>query len=119
VLEGLLQREGDHIRATAQLIDAGTGAHVWSERWNRPAADVFAVQTEIVQLAVNRLGGAGVIMAAENRAAQRKRPENLSAYEKYLLGRDRILTPTKERVAKPSVFSSKPSTRIRPLPVRG
>jgi tetratricopeptide (TPR) repeat protein len=37
-------------------------------------------------------------MEAENRAAQRKRPENLSAYEKYLLGRDRILTPTKERL---------------------
>ena len=98
VLEGSVQRQSDQIRVTAQLIDAESGAHVWSERWDRPAADVFAVQTEIVQQAVNRLGGSGVIMEAENRAAQRKRPENLSAYEKYLLGRDRILTPTKERL---------------------
>ena len=98
VLEGSVQRQGDQIRVTAQLIDAETGAHVWSERWDRPAADVFALQTEIVQQAVNRLGGSGVIMEAENRAAQRKRPENLSAYEKYLLGRDSILTPTKERL---------------------
>jgi TolB-like protein/class 3 adenylate cyclase/Flp pilus assembly protein TadD len=98
VLEGSVQRQGDQIRVTAQLIDAETGAHVWSDRWDRPAADVFALQTEIVQQAVNRLGGAGVIMEAEQRAAQRKRPENLSAYEKYLLGRDRVIRPSKERV---------------------
>ncbi|MBL8906453.1 MAG: adenylate/guanylate cyclase domain-containing protein [Rhizobiales bacterium] len=98
VLEGSVQRQGDQLRVTAQLIDAASGTHVWSERWDRPAADVFAVQTEIVREAVNRLGGSGVIMEAENRLAERKRPGNLSAYEKYLLGRDRILNPTKERV---------------------
>ena len=98
VLEGSVQRQADQLRVTAQLIDAASGTHVWSERWDRSAADVFAVQTEIVQHAVNQLGGSGVIMEAENRAAERKRPENLSAYEKYLLGRDRILTPTKERL---------------------
>jgi TolB-like protein/Flp pilus assembly protein TadD len=98
VLEGSVQRQGEEIRVTAQLIDAKDGAHVWSERWDRPAKDVFAVQTEIVEQAVNRLGGGGVIMEAENRAALRKRPENLGAYELYLLGRDRILNPTKERV---------------------
>jgi TolB-like protein/class 3 adenylate cyclase/tetratricopeptide (TPR) repeat protein len=98
VLEGSVQRQADQLRVTAQLIDTATGTHVWSERWDRPAADFFAVQTEIVQHAVNQLGGSGVIMEAENRAAERKRPDNLSAYEKYLLGRDRILTPTKERL---------------------
>ena len=98
VLEGSVQREGEQVRVTAQLIEAATGEHVWSERWDRPAGDVFAVQTEIVREAVNRLGGSGVIMEAEKRAAQRKRPQSLSAYEKYLLGRDRILTPTKERL---------------------
>ena len=47
VLEGSIQRHGDRLRATAQLIDAGTGTHVWSERWDRPAGEVFAMQTEI------------------------------------------------------------------------
>jgi tetratricopeptide (TPR) repeat protein len=98
VLEGSVQRQGEQIRVTAQLIDAQTGAHVWSERWDRPAADVFALQTEIVQQAANRIGGSGAVMEAEHRAAQRKRPENLSGYEKYLLGRDRIIRPSKERV---------------------
>lgn len=99
VLEGSVQRAGDHIRVTAQLIDAQTGAHLWSERWDRPTADVFALQTEIVQQAANRLGAAsGVIMEAEHQAAQRRRPENLSAYETYLLARDKLVTPTKERI---------------------
>lgn len=98
VLEGSVQRQGDQIRVTAQLIDAQTGTHLWSERWDRPAADVFALQTEIVQQAASRLGGSGALMEAEHQAAQRRRPENLSAYETYLLGRDRMLTPTKERV---------------------
>ncbi len=99
VLEGSVQSAGDHIRVTAQLIDAQSGTHLWSERWDRPVADVFSLQTEIVQQAANRLGAAsGVIMEAEHQAAQRKRPENLSAYETYLLGRDRSLTPTKERI---------------------
>src|SRR5262249_43741468 len=47
VLEGSIQRQGDRIRATAQLIDAKTGAHLWSESWDRPVQDVFAIQTEI------------------------------------------------------------------------
>jgi TolB-like protein/class 3 adenylate cyclase/tetratricopeptide (TPR) repeat protein len=96
VLEGSVQRQADQIRVTAQLIDAKTGAHIWSDRWDRPAADVFALQTEIVKQAASRLGGTGVIMEAEHRAAQRKRPGNLSAYEKYLLARERLMAPTKE-----------------------
>jgi TolB-like protein len=37
VLEGSIERQGERIRTTAQLIDSETGAHVWSERWDRPA----------------------------------------------------------------------------------
>ena len=104
VLAGSVQRQGDQIRVTAQLIDAKTGAHLWSERWDRPAADVFALQTEIVKQAVARLGGTGVIAEVEHRAAQRKRPGNLSAYEKYLLARDGLLAPTKEGTDKSIVL---------------
>lgn len=96
MLEGSVQRAADQIRVTAQLIDAKTGVHTWSDRWDRPAEDVFALQTEIVKQAASRLGGTGAIMEAEHRAAQRKRPGNLSAYEKYLLARERLMAPTKE-----------------------
>ena len=47
VLEGSLQTSGDHIRITAQLIDALTGDHVWAERYDRDLKDIFALQDEI------------------------------------------------------------------------
>ena len=65
VLEGSIQRQADQVRVTAQLIDATTGTHVWSERWDRPAVDVFAVQTEIAEQAASRIGGGGAIPEAE------------------------------------------------------
>ena len=47
VLEGSLQRSGDRVRITAQLIDALTGNHVWAERYDRDLKDIFALQDEI------------------------------------------------------------------------
>jgi adenylate cyclase len=87
VLEGSVQREGDQIRVTAQLIDANSDAHLWSERWDRPSKDFFAVQNDIADQLGSRLGGFGVIDKAEQEAARRSRPENLTAYELYLAGR--------------------------------
>ncbi|MGO7216278.1 adenylate/guanylate cyclase domain-containing protein, partial [Rhizobium ruizarguesonis] len=49
VLEGSIQRQSGRVRITAQVIDAKTGHHLWSENWDRPAEDVFAVQTEIAE----------------------------------------------------------------------
>jgi TolB-like protein/class 3 adenylate cyclase len=99
VLEGSIQRQGEQIRVTAQLIDAGTGTHLWSERWDRPAGDVFAVQTEIAEQATSRIGGGGAIPGAENRAARRARPTDLSAYELYLLGQEECDRQTSQSVA--------------------
>jgi TolB-like protein len=56
VLEGSIQRRGDQIRITAQLIDATTGAHLWAERWDRPVEDTFAVQTEVAERVAGTLG---------------------------------------------------------------
>jgi len=47
VLEGSVRRAGGQVRVNAQLIDAATGAHVWAERFDRTAADVFALQSEV------------------------------------------------------------------------
>jgi adenylate cyclase len=47
VLEGSVRKEGDRVRITAQLIDAQTAGHVWSERYDRDLADVFALQDEL------------------------------------------------------------------------
>ena len=98
-LEGSIQRQGDRVRITAQLLDATSGTHLWSERWDRPVEDVFAVQTEIAELVTNRLGGGtGLVVGAERSLARRKRPENLTAYELYLLGGEKIEQLTSDSI---------------------
>ena len=49
VLEGSVQRSGDRVRVTAQLIDAETDAHLWAERFDRDIGDLFAVQNEVTR----------------------------------------------------------------------
>jgi TolB-like protein/class 3 adenylate cyclase/Tfp pilus assembly protein PilF len=97
VLEGSIQRQDDSVRVTGQLIDARTGAHVWSDRWDRPAADVFAVQTEVAEKVAATLGGdltMGQITRAELERARRLRPNDLTAYDYFLLGKEAKATVT-------------------------
>ena len=49
VLEGSVRKANDQVRITTQLIDATTGGHLWSERYDRSMKDIFAVQDEIRQ----------------------------------------------------------------------
>ena len=46
VLEGSVQRSGNQVRVTAQLIDAASDAHVWAERFERDVSDLFALQND-------------------------------------------------------------------------
>ncbi|HSN73060.1 MAG TPA: tetratricopeptide repeat protein [Steroidobacteraceae bacterium] len=55
LLEGSVRKSGNRIRVTAQLIDAATGYHAWSETFERELADVFAIQTEIAQSIVRAM----------------------------------------------------------------
>ena len=99
VLEGSIQRQDDRLRVTAQMIDATSGAHVWSERWDRSAADLFAVQSEVAERVASTLGGyAGTVIAADREAAKRKRPSDLTAYDVYLLGLELQRRGTKEGI---------------------
>jgi adenylate cyclase len=84
VVEGSVRRSGDRIRVTAQLIDAGTGNHVWAERYDRSIADIFAVQDEITTAVTGAIGSA--VAGAEQRRATRKPPESLDAWEAYMRG---------------------------------
>ena len=96
VLEGSIQRDADRLRVTAQLIDAASGVHVWSQRWDRSASDVFVVQAELADMVAANLGGSsGAIAGAGQHVAKRKAPEDLDAYDLYLLGVEAMhrLTP--------------------------
>ena len=86
VLEGSIQSMGDQIRVTAQLIEAASGSQVWSERYDRPVNDLFAVQNEVTQRIAATLGSSqGAVAEAERRLLMRKPPANLSAFDTYLL----------------------------------
>lgn len=55
VLEGSVRRSGNSVRITAQLINAGTGTHLWSQSWDRKLDDIFAIQDEIAADVVTQL----------------------------------------------------------------
>jgi eukaryotic-like serine/threonine-protein kinase len=80
VLEGSVRRAGTRVRVTAQLITAADGSHLWSERYDREIADVFAIQDEIAQAIA---GALQVKLSGSSEARQRYTP-NLPAYEAYL-----------------------------------
>jgi adenylate cyclase len=56
VLEGSVQRDGNRVRVNAQLIDAGTGAHLWADRFEEDLADLFKLQDELVAQLANSTG---------------------------------------------------------------
>jgi tetratricopeptide (TPR) repeat protein len=69
VLEGSVQRGGSRLRVNVQLIDAETGAHLWADRFDKPAADLFVVQDEVVSHVAYTLGSQLVV--ADARRAER------------------------------------------------
>jgi len=88
VLEGSVQRAGDRLRITTQLINAADGYHVWSETYDRKLTDVFAVQDEIARSVVAALK----VQLLPERAAGLERPAtNPDAYAQVLLGRHLIV----------------------------
>ena len=97
VLAGSIQRQDDRVRVTAQLAAAGTGADIWSDRWDRPAQDLFAVQSEIAETVAARLGGGtsyAAITASEAQRAKVRSPLSLTAYEHYLIAAEAHANPT-------------------------
>ena len=94
VLEGSLQADGDRVRITAQLVDAATGANLWSERFDRSDEDIFAVQSDVTAKIANTLGSqVGVIRKSQFKLAQHKPPSSLTAYDTYLMADKVALTP--------------------------
>jgi TolB-like protein len=84
VVEGSVRRMGERIRISAQLVDAETSSHIWSEKFDRGADEIFAVQDRVVQTIVSTL--VGRIQVSDTERARRKPPTSLAAYECVLKG---------------------------------
>ena len=81
VLEGSTRRIGERIRVNVQLIDAQSGSHIWSERYDRAVENVFVVQDEISAAVTRAINPA--ISHAERQRAWLKSSESLSAWEAW------------------------------------
>ena len=96
VLRGSLRRTSEHVRITAQLIDGVSGKYLWSEVFDKPVTDVFAIQDEIVGRLV-----ATLVATVDRTAIERtrhKHPQSLGAYELYLQGRELGRTATRSNL---------------------
>ena len=92
VLEGSVQRGGNRIRVNVQLIDAETGNHLWAERFDKPLADLFDMQDEIVARLANTLDAQ--LRSAEARRAERApNPDSMDLYSQGLAWLNKGLTP--------------------------
>jgi adenylate cyclase len=98
VLEGSVRRSENQLRITAQLIDAVQGQHLWSERYDRPLQEIFAVQDEIRQQIVFALK---VKFTPEEQERFKNAPtNNLEAYDYFLRGWQLGWRTTKEANAQ-------------------
>jgi TolB-like protein/Flp pilus assembly protein TadD len=84
VLEGSVRKQGDRVRITAQLIDAKTGFHVFSQTYDRELKDIFAIQDEIAKSIGDELEVK--LVGAPTKATNSVGTSNLKAYDLYLRG---------------------------------
>jgi TolB-like protein/class 3 adenylate cyclase/predicted Zn-dependent protease len=94
VLEGSVQRSGDRVRITAQLIDALTGHHLWAEQYERHFGDIFVLQDDITEHVTLALQVK--LTEGEQARIRRGHMDNPEAYEYFLRGRETYMSFTKE-----------------------
>jgi TolB-like protein len=97
VLEGSVERSGNQIRVNAQLIDAKTDTHLWADRFDHEASDLFALQSEITGRIANTLK-LEVIAAEADQPAERP-----DALDYIFRGRDQFFgrPPSRENIREP------------------
>jgi len=84
VLEGSVRRAATRVRITGQLIDTGTGAHLWADRFEGSLDDIFSLQDQITTSVIGAI--APKLEQAEIERAKRKPTESLDAYDYFLRG---------------------------------
>jgi TolB-like protein len=92
VLEGSVQRGGNRMRFNVQLIDAETGNHLWAERFDKPIADLFDMQDEIVARLAGALN-AQLVAAEARRAEQTTTPDSMDLYFQGLAWLNKGMSP--------------------------
>ncbi len=99
VLEGSVRKTGDKVRVTAQLIDAASGFHLWSETYDRELKDVFAVQDEIAGAIVRSIPAAG----GQNQEPSVTKATS-EAYDLFLQGRHQLARRTRTSIEQAQIL---------------
>jgi adenylate cyclase len=110
VLEGSVQRGGNRMRVNVQLIDAETSHHLWAERFDKPLADLFDMQDEIVARLAGALN-AQLVAAEARRAEQAPTPDSMDLYFQGLARFNKGLTP--DNVAQARSFFDRALLALR------
>ena len=85
VVEGSVQREADHVRVTAELIEASSDSHAWAETYDGQVADVLSIQSEIAERISNQLGAK---LSQQERSELAAKPtQDMAAFESYIRAR--------------------------------
>src|SRR6266481_6021990 len=88
VLEGTVRREGNHVRVSAELIDARNDSMVWADSFDRDLTDIFTIQGEVAQTIASKL--AATLSPEEKKSIEAKPTDNLEAYDLYLQAKELI-----------------------------
>ena len=114
VLEGSVRKAGGRVRINAQLIDGASNNHVWAERYDRDASDIFAIQDEISQAIVKALKLR--LLPEEKKAIERRGTNSVEAHDLYLMARQIYVTNQEadERSAQSIVRMCNRATEIDP-----
>jgi TolB-like protein/tetratricopeptide (TPR) repeat protein len=102
ILQGSLRKDGGRVRVAAQMIEAETGGHLWSERFDRPLDDIFELQDEIALNVVGAIEPS--LRRAELERVKRKRPDSLDAYDLVLQSQSDVFSGMPAQVTKALVL---------------
>ena len=104
ILEGTVQRVGDRVKISAQLIDARSDTHLWATTFDRSLADVFAVQSEVALNIVNQLKAK--LSSAEEASIKQKPTNDLIAYDLFARAKVLIESTVYSSRVKDSLFEA-------------
>jgi TolB-like protein/Flp pilus assembly protein TadD len=104
ILEGSVRKSGNRVRISAQLIEASTDSHLWSETYEREltAANVFDIQSQIAGSIAEALNT--VLTDRDEAGAERVPTRNLQALEAYLLGKQRMAMRSKRALIEATEY---------------
>ena len=102
LLQGSVRKDDRRVRVSAQMVEAESGGHLWSERFDRPLDDIFEVQDEIALNVVGAIEPS--LRRAEVERVKRKRPDSLDAYDLVLQSQSDVFSGMPAQVTRALVL---------------